>query len=157
MDLEIIRPVSDVTKVLSALRSAERGVIRIREQEAGTQLVCRFVDAWALLDFWATPEGPVQCPWFTHRQLRSSEFHYFRGCPCCDVEMESDVASAFLREEAYSVLEDFIHDGYLPCSVRRPAASKSQMELPQLAGFVRSAEEEDAIDWRPYQALRRDR
>ena len=156
MDLEIVRPDADPADALQVLRAAKQGVIRVKGRDTEAQLVCRFTDAWVLLDYWPTRNGPVLCPWFTHRKLRESEFHYFGGCPGCDVEMESDIASAFTREEASSVLEDYIRDGSLPDRVRTPHSPTAQLIIPLMEGIV-SGHDANAIDWRPYGTLRRDR
>jgi hypothetical protein len=147
-----VRPVPDVREALAVFLKADRGVVRVRSQEPGPHLACRFNGPWVLLDFWVTPKGPVLCPWFTNRELAPSQFHYFTGCPGCDTALESDVASAFSREEAYSVLVDYIQEGSLPTHVRAPGSSVA-------APLASSAEPEDndMIDWRPYQTLRRDR
>jgi hypothetical protein len=157
MDIEIVRPVSDPAEALRSLISAKRGVIRVTSAGTEAHLVCRFADQWALLDSWSTHKGPVLCPWFTHRSLGPSQFHSFAGCPGCDTEMESDTASAFSREEAYSVLEDYILDGSLPHHVRTPGTSTTQLGFSPVTDGIGSEQDQNAIDWRPYETLRRDR
>jgi hypothetical protein len=154
MEIEIFRPDDDAAKALAAFRAAEYGVIRVRNKGNAARLDCRFTGGWALLDFWASPDGPVLCPWFTHRKLGVSEFHSFVGCLGCDTAIESDTASAFTREEAYSVLEDYVRDGSLPDFVR--TLPTSTQAFPQLKDLG-SMHSKDAIDWRPYAELRRDR
>jgi hypothetical protein len=153
-EIEILRPDDDLAKALAAFRVAEYGVIRIRNKDNGARLDCRFTGRWALLDFWASPDGPVLCPWFTHRKLGVSEFHSFVGCIGCDTTLESDTASAFSREEAHSVLEDYFRDGSLPDRVRTSPAPSTQ-DFPQVKDF--STRSENAINWRPFAELRRDR
>lgn len=155
MEIEILRTDDDPAKALAEFRAAECGVIRVRNKGNGARLDCRFTGGWALLDFWASPDGPVLCPWFTHRKLGVSEFHYFVGCLGCNTAFESDTASAFTREEAYSVLEDYVRDGSLPDHVR-PSPPPPTPDFPQLKDLG-PTHSENAIDWRPYAELRRDR
>jgi hypothetical protein len=157
MDIEIVRSVSAPAEALQSLRSAKRGVIRVTSPDTEAHLVCRFTEEWALLDFWVTHKGPVLCPWFTNRSLGPSEFRLFGGCPGCDNEMESDTASAFSREEACSVLEDYIRGGSLPSHVRTPQTSTIQLSFSTIRDGGAPEQDQNAIDWRPYETLRRDR